>query len=87
MLQTEYQINGFFDKVQLIMCKFTLQPFWSPLLFCIATCPKHWLWKVAPCATTYRLRIKHVLNAVDSLYTSAPNKYKFPVLHPLKGYE
>lgn len=35
----------------------------------------------------HRLRIKHVLDAVERFYTSAQNKYKFLVLCPVKGYE
>lgn len=35
----------------------------------------------------HRLRIKHVLDAVERLYTSAQNRYKFLVLCPVKGYE
>lgn len=35
----------------------------------------------------HRLRIKHVLEAVERLYTSAQNKYKFLVLCPVKSYE
>lgn len=35
----------------------------------------------------HRLRIKHVLDAVERLYTPAQNKYKFLVLCPVKGYE
>lgn len=35
----------------------------------------------------HRLRTEHVLEAVERLYTSAKNKYKFLVLCPVKGYE
>lgn len=35
----------------------------------------------------HRLRIKHMLDAVERLYTSAQNKYKFLVLCPVKCYE
>lgn len=74
-----------FDDVWLFPCKlnynFPRDPYYFALLL------KHWHWEAVPYAAPCRLRIRHVLKAVERLYTPVPNKYKFPVLHPLKGYE